>query len=326
MLKKALVLGATGGMGSALVWELAERGIEVVAFSRNQEKLQNLYGNQTSVSIYAGDAMNREDLKKAAAGVDVIFHAVNLPYPQWAKHQPILLQNILETAKLHQTKVAMVDNIYAYGKSGGIKVTEEFKKDPHTKKGKIRLQLENMAKGYGVPLFIAHFPDFYGPHAENTLLHYFLQAATQNKRAMFVGSKKVAREYIYTPDGAKAMVELALTDKAYGQNWNIPGSGVITGKEIIDIVKEYTGNTHNVSTVTKTMVRLLGLFDKGMREYVEMYYLNEEPVVLSGDKYEREVGILPRTAYKDGIKQTLKHIKSPIPLAYQTCEHCVEND
>jgi nucleoside-diphosphate-sugar epimerase len=101
---------------------------------------------------------------------------------------------------------------------------------------------------------------------------------------------------------------LALNDKAYGHNWNIPGSGVITGEEIIELVREYTGYTKKVSTVTKSMVRLMGLFDRGMREYVEMYYLNEEPVVLSGERYEREVGPLPRTDYKEGIKQTLKHM------------------
>jgi hypothetical protein len=79
-----------------------------------------------------------------------------------------------------------------------------------------------------------------------------------------------------------------------------PGSGVVTGEEIIELVKEYTGYTRKVSTVTKSMVRLMGLFDRGMREYAEMYYLNEEPVVLSGERYEREVGPLPRTDIKKG--------------------------
>jgi short-subunit dehydrogenase len=42
-MKKALVLGASGGMGYALVNELTERGIETVAFARTKEKLQKLY-------------------------------------------------------------------------------------------------------------------------------------------------------------------------------------------------------------------------------------------------------------------------------------------
>ena len=42
-----------------------------------------------------------------------------------------------------------------------------------------------------------------------------------------------------TPDGAKAMVQLALTDDAYGENWNIPGYSVITGEEIVSTLRGY---------------------------------------------------------------------------------------
>lgn len=309
-MKKALVLGASGGMGNAIVKELSGRGIEVVAFARNKSKLDSLFGTDESIKVYPGDVLSKEDLTNAATDADIIFHAINVPYPEWSTKQPLLLRNILETAKQKEVKLALVDNIYAYGRSGGKKVTEDFPKNPHTKKGKIRLQLETMTKESGVQMFIAHFPDFYGPGTENSLLNFFFQAVIQNKRGMFVGNQKLAREYVYTPDGAKAMVELAMHEKAYGQNWNIPGSDVISGKEITQIVKEYAEYNKGVTTVSKNMVRLLGLFDRMMREYVEMYYLNEEPVVLSGEKYEREIGALPRTPYKEGIEQTLDYMKS----------------
>ena len=83
-------------------------------------------------------------------------------------------------------------------------------KRPHTQKGKIRLQLENVIKASGVPFLIAHFPDFYGPHAENTLLHQTFQRVIQNRKTVFVGPPEIPREYIFTPDGAQALVELSL--------------------------------------------------------------------------------------------------------------------
>uniref|UniRef100_UPI0020C0C683 NAD-dependent epimerase/dehydratase family protein n=1 Tax=Bacillus paralicheniformis TaxID=1648923 RepID=UPI0020C0C683 len=92
--------------------------------------------------------------------------------------------------------------------------------------------IEEMEKKYNVRMFIARFPDFYGPNAESTLVHHTLKGILANKMSSFVGDKKIAREYIFTPDGAKAMVELALHDEAYGQNWNIPGYGVTTGEEM----------------------------------------------------------------------------------------------
>jgi short-subunit dehydrogenase len=50
-MKKAVVLGASGGMGYALVNELTERGIETVAFARTKEKLQKLYHGKNKRSF-----------------------------------------------------------------------------------------------------------------------------------------------------------------------------------------------------------------------------------------------------------------------------------
>ncbi|MDQ0216093.1 nucleoside-diphosphate-sugar epimerase [Oikeobacillus pervagus] len=309
-MNKVLVLGASGGMGYALVNELTSRGIETIAFSRTRQKLERLFEGNGLVTVYNGDVFQKSELIKAAEQVTIIYHAINIPYSEWEEKHPIIMGNIVDTAKRQNTKLAIVDNIYAYGRGNGETVKEEFPKRPHTKKGKIRLKLENMAKQSGVPVLFAHFPDFYGPNAENTQIHYMLQSVVKNKRSMFVGDQKIAREYIFTPDGAKALVELSLRDDAYNQNWNIPGFGVITGKDIVQIVKEITGYRKKVSTATKNMIRFMGLFDKGMREFVEMLYLNENPVVLNGGKYEKIIGPVPRTSYEEGLRQTLEFMNA----------------
>ncbi|MEC1745817.1 SDR family NAD(P)-dependent oxidoreductase [Schinkia azotoformans] len=307
-MKKVLVLGASGGMGYSIVKELAQRGIEVVAFARGKEKLNKLFRDDAKVTINSGDVFDLEGLKEASAGVDTIFQAMNIPYSEWEQDLHIVMRNILGTAKHANAKLVLVDNIYAYGKNPGHLVTEDTPKKPHTKKGNIRLQLETMVKQSNLPFLIAHFPDFYGPNATNTILNYTLEGVIKNKKTLFVGDKKIAREYIFTPDGAKALVELALLDSAYGQNWNIPGSGVITGDEIVDILCDHTGYSKKVGTVTKGMVRFLGLFDKNMREVVEMLYLTENPVVLDGGKLEQTIKSIPKTPYQDGVKQTIDYM------------------
>jgi nucleoside-diphosphate-sugar epimerase len=307
---KALVLGASGGMGFAIVEELDERNIEVVAFARNKNRLEQLFDGNENVSIFAGDVFEKEELYEAAKGVDIIFHAINIPYHEWSEKQPTIMRNVVITAEKVGAKLAIVDNIYAYGDPGITKITESTDKKPHTKKGKIRLELEKIAKQAKTPVLIAHFPDFYGPNALNTYFHYTFKSMVDNKKAMFVGNQKLPREFIYTRDGAKAMVELAMHNTAYGQNWNIPGADLITGEEAIDIAKEYLNYSQKVSTATKTMIKFVGIFDKQMRELVEMLYLTEKTVALSGEKYEEEIGELPRTPYKEGIKNTLAYMKA----------------
>ncbi|KFN04582.1 SDR family NAD(P)-dependent oxidoreductase [Bacillus clarus] len=309
-MKKALVLGASGSMGYAITKELCNRGMHVVAFARNREKLEKLFQGEGSIQIVAGDVFIQADIMNAAKDVDVIFHAVNIPYSEWENQQSKLLTNVLGITKYYGIKLGIVDNIYAYGKKGREFVKEEDEKKPYTKKGKIRLQLEEMAKQANVQMFIAHFPDFYGPNAESTLVHHTLKGILANKPSSFVGDKKIAREYIFTPDGAKAMVELALHDEAYGQNWNIPGCGVITGEEMIQYMRELTGYTKSVMTVKKGIIKLIGLFDKQMKEFVEMLYLTEEPVVLNGEKYESYIGAIPKTPYYEGLKETIIYMKN----------------
>ncbi|HHW39166.1 MAG TPA: SDR family NAD(P)-dependent oxidoreductase [Bacillales bacterium] len=307
-MKKVLVLGASGGMGYSIVKELAQREIDVVAFARGKEKLNKLFQDEEKVTIKSGDVFDLESLKEAAVGVDTIFQAMNIPYSEWEKKLPVVMNNILETAKHANAKLVLVENIYAYGRNPGHLVSEDTPKKPHTKKGNIRLQLEQIVKQSSMPCLIAHFPDFYGPNATNTILNYTFEGVIKNKKALFVGDKKIAREYIFTPDGAKALVELALIDSAYGQNWNIPGSGVITGDEIVNILREHTSYSKKVGTVTKGMVKFLGLFDKNMREVVEMLYLTEDPVVLDGGKLEQLIKDIPRTPYQDGVKQTIDYM------------------
>ncbi|SFB13894.1 MULTISPECIES: SDR family NAD(P)-dependent oxidoreductase [unclassified Bacillus (in: firmicutes)] len=308
-MKKALVLGASGGMGYSIVKELSCRGISVIAFARNKERLEKLFGNDENVDIFKGDIFQVDDLKAAAQGVDVIFQSANIPYKDWESKLLSFMTNIVQTAKEYSAKLVLVDNIYAYGRSTGRKVSESTEKNPHTKKGKIRLQLENIVKSSEVEALIAHFPDFYGPNAENTILHFTLQKVVENKKASYVGNKQIPREFIYTPDGAKAIVELATNEKAYGQNWNIPGVDVISGNEIVEIIREVSGYQKSVSTISKNMIRFLGLFSANMREVVEMFYLNEEPVVLDGEKYESLIGSIPRTPYRKGLQETLDYMK-----------------
>lgn len=310
-MKKAVVLGASGGMGYALAMELASRGFDVRAVARTKGKLEELYRGNQNVAVQSCDAFDLNQLKSAVRGADYIFQAINIPYHEWAAKQDALLENVFAVAKETEAKLVIVDNIYAYGRSNGRPVNEDSPKTPHTKKGKLRMRIGEMVRAgryQGVMALNAHFPDFYGPNAESTLLQYTFEAMLKNKSAMFVGDQTVKREYIFTPDGAAALVDLALQDDAYGQSWNIPGAGVISGEEIVALAKRELGYTKKVGTVGKGMMAMAGIFNPLMREYMEMMYLTEEPVVLSGEKYEKHIGEIPKTPYEEGIKKTIQHL------------------
>lgn len=307
---KALVLGATGGMGFALVQEWVSRGFDVVAFSRSKHKLEKLYVDNPQITIVVGDALNSEDVTQAVSGVDIIFHAVSFPYEEWEEKHLTCLDTVIQAAEIHHKKLVFTDNIYVYGKNQGEKVTENSPKMPHTKKGNIRLMMENRIKKSNIPWLIGHLPDSYGPNAENTILYETLKNVCLNKVANYVGDKKIKREFLYTRDGAKALVELALREDTFNQHWNIPSSFPISGEEIHQLLQKEFGYTKSFRMVNKSMIRMMGIFHPFMKEMVEMMYLNENPILLNGVKYEQTIGPVPNTAYNVGIAETLNWIKN----------------
>jgi nucleoside-diphosphate-sugar epimerase len=316
--RKAIVLGATGGMGRALVRELLERGIETVAFSRSRSKLlelQRACENDSRLEIVEGDAFSQEDVERASEGADVLFQSIGIPYPEWEKRLIPLTRTILQAAAAAKVRVIQIDNIYPYGRRQSDRITEDHPKQPHTRKGKLRLQMEEKlmkAHEAGTPVIIARFPDFYGTDAPNSMLAYTFSAIAAGKKAGYVGHRDIPREFIYLPDGAKAAVELAMREQAYGHNWNVPGPGVITGHEVIRLASEAAGTKPRSMMIGRGMMRLAGLFNPMMREAVEMLYLTEEPVILSGSKYVREIGPVPATPYEQAIPLVIRQMRKNI--------------
>lgn len=120
---------------------------------------------------------------------------------------------------------------------------------------------------------------------------------------------KVPREYIYLPDAAVMVVELASRETTYGENWNIPGSGIISGYEIVRMAQKAAGIRKPVMALGKLGLSLIGRGVPVMKEIVEMLYLTEEPLILSRQKYEEQIGPVVATSFADGIALTIKELQ-----------------
>lgn len=77
-------------------------------------------------------------------------------------------------------------------------------------------------------------------------------------------------------------------------------------EEIIQIARQVTGQKKMVLPLTKNIIQLLGLFNPFMKEVVEIMYLTKEGFILNGEKYEKRIGPIPKTPYKEGMEETLR--------------------
>jgi NADP-dependent 3-hydroxy acid dehydrogenase YdfG len=78
----ALVTGASTGMGAAIAERLAKRGLQVHAFARNEERLQEL-ANRTGAITHAVDLTDTAALTAAVEGlnVDVLVNCAGVSRP-----------------------------------------------------------------------------------------------------------------------------------------------------------------------------------------------------------------------------------------------------
>ncbi|TBL73985.1 NAD-dependent epimerase/dehydratase family protein [Paenibacillus thalictri] len=310
-MQKAIVLGATGGVGSPLTEELIRRGIETVAFGRSMAKLEKLaqqLGNPPLLRLEAGDAFDEERLVRAAAGADVIFHSANMPYHEMETRLLPLGEAVMGAAERLEAKVVVVDGIYPYGRRTTAKANEEHPKFPHTRKGKVRLAYEKLIfdpRWRKAKPLIVRLPDYYGPSAQASYLSPTFEAIAAGKPAPFIGTMSIPREYVYLPDAARMIVTIAERTDSYGQNWHIPGPDVISGHELVRYARKASGKSKPVISLGRLALSLAGLFHPVMKEVVEMLYLTEEPFVLSGEKYERTFGAIGWTPHEQAVSDTI---------------------
>ena len=89
---KALVTGANGFLGSAVVRALLADGLAVRAFVRSGSDRRNLDGLDLEVAV--GDLTDRASVRRAAAGCDAVFH-VAADYRLWvADSEPMYRANV----------------------------------------------------------------------------------------------------------------------------------------------------------------------------------------------------------------------------------------
>ncbi|MGG0412404.1 SDR family NAD(P)-dependent oxidoreductase [Peribacillus simplex] len=310
-MKKAIVLGATGGSGQVIVSELLSRGKEVIAFGRSESKLEQLmkeHDHSQQLTYRIGDIFDYKTIVEAAEDAEVIFQCANVPYQEMALRLLSLGESVMKAADILGKKIVIVDGIYVYGHQVA-KGDENHPKQPHTKKGKIRVEFEKLIfsqKWKNAKALIVRLPDYYGATSQNSYLQPTLNGLAANKMTVFIGDLKTPREYVYLPDAAKMIVEIAEKDDSYGEDWNIPGSGLISGNEIIQIARQLTGQKKMVLPLTKNIIQILGIFNPFMKEVVEIMYLTKEGFILDGEKYENRIGSIPKTPYKEGMEETLR--------------------
>ena len=312
---KYAVFGASGAVGQELVPLLAATKSSVRVVGRSKQRLRSEFGKYEPLVEYCeADLGDSKAASAAADGVDTLFYLVGVPYPQFELH-PKLSRIALDAAsEAGVRRFAHLSTVYPYGKPRSERVDETHPREPHTFKGRIRKEQEDLvfaADGRnGMRTTILRPPDFYGPSSELSYARAIFDAALNGGKANVIGPIDTPHEFIFVPDLAVTLLALSERDEAYGQAWNVAGPGMITTRRFAELVFATVGQQPRLRVANKTMLRIMGLFNPFLREVVEMHYLWTTPVELDDAGLHRLLPDLHKTEYEIGIGATIDAMRA----------------
>ena len=228
-MKKAVVVGGSGFIGSHVADHLGDEGYQVTIYDKTQS--QWLRNDQ---KIVIGDIQDSEKLNQTIVGAEVVYNFAALADLNQALEQPLKTVNInilgninvMEACHAHGVKrFIYASTVYVHSREGGFYRCSKQASETY---------VEEYQKIYGLDYTILRYGSLYGPRADATNgLYRLVKSALKSGIVGYEGDVEAMREYIHVEDAARASVD-ALGDKFINE------SVVLTGQEpmrVIDMLK-----------------------------------------------------------------------------------------
>jgi nucleoside-diphosphate-sugar epimerase len=311
MEEKILITGATGRVGKHLINALVKEVEKVRALVK-----EGIIENE-NVEIFYGDVLNKESLKKAVEGVDVIYHLAAIvdylaPKDIMFNVNVIGTKNLLEVSKAK--KFIYLSSTAAMGKKlKEIPATESTPCHPSEFYGQTKLEAENFVKEAGG--IIIRSADIFG--SGFTEGYDYVISGLEDGSLPIIGNGKNFIQWIHISDLVQALL-LAKENGKPGEVYIVAGKEVKTLNECLELLAKYlnveTPKKHVSKFLAKTMVnyKVFKAKIKKERPKVIPEYINKMTANRSFDisKAKKELGFEPKISYEDAAREMVEEYKS----------------
>ncbi|WP_312368791.1 NAD-dependent 4,6-dehydratase LegB [Lachnoclostridium sp.] len=240
-MKKILVTGSDGFIGSHLTEELVKKGYEVKAFVYYNSF--NTWGwldtlpkdILESIEIFQGDIRDPNGVRQAVDGLDAVFHLAALIAIPFSYHSPDTYVdtnikgtlNVLQAARDCNTeRVLVTSTSEVYGTAQYVPIDElhPFQgQSPYsaTKIGADRLA-ESFYRSFQLPVSIVRPFNTYGPRqSARAVIPTIITQLLAGKNEIKLGSLTPTRDFNYVKDTVNGFIEIYKSDRTIGEEINI---------------------------------------------------------------------------------------------------------
>ena len=240
-MKKVLITGSDGFIGSHLTEELVKQGYNVKAFvyynSFNTWGWLDTLPKEilSQIEIFQGDIRDPNGVKEAMKGQNSVFHLAALIAIPFSYHSPDTYVdtnikgtlNILQAAReLGTQRVLVTSTSEVYGTAQYVPIDENHPyqgQSPYsaTKIGADRLA-ESFYRSFSLPVTIVRPFNTYGPRqSARAVIPTIITQLFSGKQEIELGSLTPTRDFNYVKDTANGFIEIFKSDKTIGEEINI---------------------------------------------------------------------------------------------------------
>lgn len=321
-MKKILVTGADGFIGSHLTELLMEKGYDVKAFtyynsfnswgwldSFPKEKLKEL-------EIFSGDIRDPNGVREAMKGVDAVFHLAALIAIPFSYHSPDSYVdtnikgtlNVLQAARdANLERVLVTSTSEVYGTAQYVPIDEKHPfqgQSPYsaTKIGADRLA-ESFYRSFQLPVTIVRPFNTFGPRqSARAVIPTIISQLIAGQDEIKLGALSPTRDFNYVKDTVAGFLSIYESEKTIGEEINIATQTEISIQNLAEeIIRQLRPNAKIISDEQRIrpkdseVNRLLG----------------------SNEKIMKLTNWRPQYTFEQGIEETISFIQNNIG-AYKT--------
>jgi nucleoside-diphosphate-sugar epimerase len=259
-MRKCLVTGAAGFIGSHLCQRLLQLGYEVIgidcmsdyyprtAKENNIEQMKRFRN-----FIFREGDLTVLELQPLLSGVDFIFHKAGQPgvrsswgknFNVYAENNILATQRLLESAKeLPVSRFIFASSSSVYGDATDLPMREDGIPRPVSPYGVTKLAAEHLCslyqKSFGLPVVSLRYFTVFGPRQRPDMaFHKFIQKISSGEEIQVYGDGEQTRDFTFVDDVIEANIALMKSDDANGRVFNIGGGMRITLNEAIKEIQD----------------------------------------------------------------------------------------
>lgn len=315
----ALVTGATGLVGGALVERLAAEGWRVRALVRP-------HTNATALEVFGveaarGDITQPASLRPACAGADVVFHAA-ARVGDWAPARSFRAANVEgaravaeAAATAHVPRFVHVSTTNVYGFPDRNDVDEDAPLRPRGW-GYLDSKIEGeravraVAESTRMPLVIVRPGAVFGPGARDTVSR--LADRMRAGRLRLIDHGRHLAGFVYAPNLARGLILAATHPRAAGRVYNLHDATQATWEEYADLLAAAVGAPKPDGSISRRRAAALASIGEALGKVLRRPpAVTRQAVAVAGtdqefrtDRAREELGYLPEVPFAEAVRRS----------------------